>query len=206
MTSEKTVIGTLTGRGLPLPGGDIDTDRIIPARYLRCVTFEGLGEFAFQDERFGSDGAATDHPLNDARYEGAEILVVGSNFGCGSSREHAPQSLMRFGFRAIVGESFSEIFAGNCTAIGIPTVTLVAEEIRELMSLLEEDPQTVASIDLEERTVSAGDKSWACDMPEPQRQALLSGHWDTTGILLERCDEIRRKAQELPYLQWAIRS
>src|SRR5579864_6812983 len=142
-------IEQIAGRGIPLLLDDIDTDRIIPARYLRCVTFEGLGEHVFEDDR----KQAPNHSFDDPRFQGAEALIVGRNFGCGSSREHAPQALMRWGIRAIVGESFAEIFAGNCTMLGIPTATVTHEEMKQLMKLAKEKPQTKYLVDLEKKTL-----------------------------------------------------
>ena len=132
MSKHPAAITAVQGTAIPLPGNDIDTDRIIPARYLRSVTFEGLGSEVFKDERFNDDGSAKAHPFNDDKYSGATLLIVGRNFGCGSSREHAPQAIMRFGIKAIIGESFAEIFAGNCTSLGIPVCTADEQTIDEL--------------------------------------------------------------------------
>ena len=148
MNTDKSERKLIRGRAIPVPGNDIDTDRIIPARYLKFVTFDTLGQFVFQDERFDENGKEREHPFNDERFKGGEILLVNNNFGCGSSREHAPQSLMRAGIRGIVGESFGEIFAGNCTALGIPTVRLKHEEIEVLMAAVEADPGTEITLDL----------------------------------------------------------
>lgn len=190
----------IKGRAIPLRGNNIDTDRIIPARYLRLITFESLGQFAFQDERFDDNGKEKDHPFNEKRFKGAEILLVNKNFGCGSSREHAPQSLMRMGIRGIVGESFAEIFAGNCTALGIPAVCLKDKEIDTVMTVVDENPATAVVLDLEKKTVTAGKASFSFTMPEPYRRSLTSGAWDTTAALLENLDLIEKKAKELPYI------
>ena len=190
----------ISGRCIPLPGDDIDTDRIIPARYLKCVTFEELGQYAFYDERFDEDGGEKIHPLNDGRYKGGEILLVNSNFGCGSSREHAPQSLMRMGIRALIGESFAEIFAGNCTALGIPAVMLDTSHIEYLISIVEEAPSSNITIDMEEQTVSAGTRNFTFSMPESYRKSLVSGTWDTTSVLLENRVSIEKTASNIPYL------
>lgn len=193
----RAVIG---GTALPLRGDDIDTDRIIPARYLKCVTFEELGQYAFYDERFDPEGREKPHPFNDKRFQDAEILVVNGNFGCGSSREHAPQSLMRMGIRAIVGESFAEIFAGNCTALGIPAVSVSHENAEKLMELVEIEPDTIVTVDLKARMVSGGDVSAPLDMPESYRRSLVEGTWDTTTALLANVERIRTVTERLPYM------
>ena len=199
---EENVRRVIEGRGLPLRGDDIDTDRIIPARYLKCVTFDELGKFAFYDERFDEDGNAKEHPFNDRRFAGAEILVVNRNFGCGSSREHAPQSLMRAGIRAIVGESFAEIFAGNCLQLGIPVVTMSHEKVSKLQELLEENPDTRLKLDLGEKKLEAGGELFEVEINDSARKLLLSGTWDTTSLLLANRREIEEVARRLPYLEW----
>ncbi len=198
------------GRGIPLPGDDIDTDRIIPARYLREITFETLGRYAFYDERFDesgkekpfpwSDRRETPHPLNDKRFKGGSVLVVNRNFGCGSSREHAPQSLMRMGIQAFVGESFAEIFSGNCTALGLPAARVSHEDAVAIQRIVEADPSTVISIDLEARTVTAGARSFPFTMPESDRKSLATGAWDTTAVLLANEKAIRKTATRIPYV------
>ena len=189
------------GRGVPVPGADIDTDRIIPARYMKAVTFEGLGKYAFHDVRFDQEGNKKDHPFNDPRYGGASILIVGSNFGCGSSREHAPQALMRFGIKAIIGESFAEIFAGNCSALGIPAVRVSHQEAEMLMHLVEEKPGTGIRIDLEKKVVEAGGYQIKLEMPESGRKVLVDGTWDSTATLLANAEAIKRTAARIPYLK-----
>jgi 3-isopropylmalate/(R)-2-methylmalate dehydratase small subunit len=196
---ESASIQQVTGRGLPLGGNDIDTDRIIPARFMKCVTFEGLGQYAFYDERFDAEGRKKEHPLNDEVYSGADILIVNRNFGCGSSREHAPQSLMGFGFRAFVGESFAEIFAGNCTALGLPAVILPQKDIVRLMKLVTEKPASEITLDLKNKTITAAGLQFSCDMPESYRKALLTGTWDSTNMLLDGKDEILKLEKGLPY-------
>ena len=188
------------GRAIPLPGNDIDTDRIIPARYLKAITFDGLGEAAFIDERAADKAAGRTHPLDDGRWVGGSILLVGRNFGCGSSREHAPQALQRFGIRALVGESFAEIFAGNCTVLGIPAVRAAAADIERLQALVEQDPSTEVTVDLEAQTVSAGDLQCPATLPEGARHALVRGTWDSTTLLLAGRDRIAATAANLPYL------
>ena len=190
-------IERVAGRGCVLRGNDIDTDRIIPARYLRSISFDGLGEHAFEDDRIQAKG---NHPLDDGRFAGASILVVGENFGCGSSREHAPQSLMRFGFDAFIGASFAEIFAGNCTALGLPCLTLEPAELAALMDSVELDPGQELVIDLEARTVSSRAGTMSAGIRDGTRQQLLEGTWNATSVLLEAGDAIERTAERLPYL------
>jgi len=187
------------GKGIALAGDDIDTDRIIPARFMKCVTFEGLGQYAFHDERFDEQGGEKSHELNDPRYEGAQILIVGRNFGCGSSREHAPQSLKGFGIRAFVGESFAEIFAGNCSSMGLPAVTMSHGDVLKLKDIVQKNPETMITIDLEAKTVTAGEAVLKLDMPETHRKALLSGGWDSTATLLSHRKDILTTEKELPY-------
>ncbi len=190
-----SAIRTVRGFAIPLRGDDVDTDRIIPARYLKAVTFEGPGDHAFEDDRRALAGA---HPFDDPRYRGASLLLVNRNFGCGSSREHAPQALYRSGIRALVGESFSEIFFGNSVALGLPCVTLAREGVRALQDLVEAQPRTVLEIDLEQRTVSAGGRAFPFSVPEGAREAFLSGRWDSLGLLLEDFDAVRAVAARLP--------
>ncbi len=191
---------TTTGRAIPMPGNDIDTDRIIPARYLKYVTFDGLGEGAFIDERAADRKAGRTHPFDDARYAGGSILLVGRNFGCGSSREHAPQALQRFGIRALVGESFAEIFAGNCTVLGIPAVRVAAADVERLRLLVADDPALEVAVDLEARKVTASEWSCAADLPDGARLALVRGTWDSTTLLLANRERIAATAARLPYL------
>jgi len=184
------------GRGCVLRGDDIDTDRIIPARFLRCVTFDGIGEHAFEDDRRQAKG---DHPLDDPRFRGAEILIVGRNFGCGSSREHAPQSLMRFGFQAFVGASFAEIFAGNCTALGLPCVTLGERDLEALMDSVSLEPGQQLVIDLAARTLTSRAGTVKAGLRDGVRKALLEGSWNATAVLIDAGDAIERAAARLPY-------
>ena len=191
----------IRGTACVLRGDDIDTDRIIPARYLRCVVFDGLGEHAFEDDRLQAKG---DHALDDERFAGASILIVGRNFGCGSSREHAPQALMRRGFRAFVGASFAEIFAGNCLALGLPCVTLAAEDLAGLMDSVSLDPRQTLVVDLEERCVVYRGGRLAAGLPDGARGQLLEGTWNATAVLLEAGDQIEKTARQLPYgSRWA---
>lgn len=196
-------ITQVAGRGVYVPGEDIDTDRIIPARFMKCVTFDGLGEFAFYDERKAEDGTDKEHPLNDSRFTGAKILLSGSNFGCGSSREHAPQALYRFGFRAIIAESFAEIFFGNSTTLGIPCVIMAREDIQALAGIIGEQPDQMITLDLLESKVSAADMDFKIVIPDHAREALTKGKWDAIADLLEAVPEINTVAAKLPYFQGA---
>ncbi len=195
-----TRIIKLSGTGITVRGNDIDTDRIIPARYLKEVTFSRMGEYPFFDERFDSEGKPKLHPFNDPKYRGASILLVNKNFGCGSSREHAPQALFRFGIHAIVGESFAAIFAGNCVVMGIPTITVTRGEIEELMKSVEQSPRTVFAIDLEGKTINYGERQIRLDIPESYRKALVTGFWDSTSTLLSNSEKIQKVAARLPYM------
>ncbi len=195
-------VQAVSGRGIPLVGNDIDTDRIIPARFLRCVTFDGLGEQAFADDRTQAQG---EHPFDQAQYQGANILVVNGNFGCGSSREHAPQALSKWGIQAIVGESYAEIFFGNCVAIGIPCLTAPAETVQQLQTIVKENPQTPVTVDLEAMQVRCGDFQASVSMSEGPRQMLTTGTWDTCGQLVAQADQIQATAAKLPYVNWGDR-
>jgi 3-isopropylmalate/(R)-2-methylmalate dehydratase small subunit len=198
--SEIVKITAISGTAVPIRGNDIDTDRIIPARYLKEPTFARMGDYPFFDERFDSSGKKKDHPLNDPEYRGASILFVNKNFGCGSSREHAPQALYRFGIQAIVGESFAAIFAGNCTMMGLPTVTVGAKEIEQLMKSVEETPRTEYTVDLERKTISHGSQQFAIDLPHTYYMALTQGHWDSTALLRANLDQVKKIAAKLPYM------
>ena len=201
MTTADSTRTIITGPAMPLRGHDIDTDRIIPARFLKCVVFEGLGAAAFEDDRAQARVRGELHPFDDPRFRAARILLVNRNFGCGSSREHAPQAIMRRGrgIQAIVGESFAEIFAGNCLALGIPCVTADPDAIAELMARVETDPAVDVRLDLQAMRITAGDASFPLSMAEGARQQLLEGTWDTTGDLLAARDAIARTAAALPY-------
>jgi 3-isopropylmalate/(R)-2-methylmalate dehydratase small subunit len=192
----------LTGRGVFIPGADIDTDRIIPARFMKCVTFDGLGEFAFYDVRFNPDsGEKTDHPLNDERFDGASILIAGVNFGCGSSREHAPQSLKKYGFDGVIAESFAEIFFGNSTTLGMPCVVASAADIASLREAVEADPSIEITIDVENRKVtSSSGLEFSVQMPDSAREALVSGRWDPIQELLDNSSAIEATAEKLFYV------
>jgi len=189
-------ITSVTGRGLPVRGDDLDTDRIMPARFLRAVTFEGLEQHLFEDDR-RADPA---HPFNDARYKGATVLVVNRNFGCGSSREHAPQGLARFGITAIVGESFSEIFLGNSAVLGIPCFSADHASIDALQSLVERAPETRIDARVDTGAITAGSIRVAATIPPGLRDAFVSGQWNPTAMLLDRFGEVRAVAGALPYV------
>ena len=191
----------VSGRAVFIPGADIDTDRIIPARFMKCVTFEGLGQYAFYDVRFDEHGQPTDHPLNDPRFAGASILVAGVNFGCGSSREHAPQSLRKFGFNGVIAESFAEIFFGNSTTLAMPCVIASAGDIVNLRTAIETDPATTVTIDVSQLVVrTSGGLALPVTMPESAREALVSGRWDPIQELLNHHAAIDAKARELHYV------
>ena len=196
-------ISRIEGTALPMRGDDIDTDRIMPARFLRAVTFEGLEQHLFEDERAGSAAgirAGSPHPFDDPRYRGASILLVNRNFGCGSSREHAPQGLYRLGIRAVVGESYSEIFFGNALILGMPCVTASPDDVRQIMTRVERQPDVKLRVDLAAATCELEEFRCAISMPAHARDALVTGAWDTTGLLLDRYGEVDAVAAKLPYI------
>ena len=192
-----TCVDRLEGRGLPLRGDNIDTDRIIPARFLKAVTFEGLGDHVFEDDR----AALADHPFSNPAYQDARILLANENFGSGSSREHAPQALKRWGISACGGESFSEIFRGNSLAIGLPCVTVSHEDIERLMSVVEATPSVRFTLVLSDRTLTMGDTSVSVGIEGSVRDAFLTGTWDATGMLLDDFDVVRGVASRVPYIR-----
>ena len=193
-------IRRIDGRGLPLRGESIDTDRIIPARFLRSITFEGLEHHLFEDDRKQLAAAGSTHPVADPKYAGAAILLVNANFGCGSSREHAPQAIRRYGIRAVVGESFSEIFFGNSVALGMPCATADRASLATLMDLVEADPSVQLVVDLDAMRLSAGATQVALTLPSAARESFLDGTWDATGLLLDRFEEVEAVAKRLPYV------
>ena len=217
-TEEIPEVDYVEGTGVPIRGNDIDTDQIIPARFMKVVTFDGLGEFAFFDLRFDDDDNQKDHPFNEERFQDANVLVVNDNFGCGSSREHAPQALMRWGIDAIIGEGFAEIFAGNCLALGIPTVTADHETINALQQWVDDNPDGEIEVDVAAETVRYGvpesDDSGAdqnaersalgseigVSVDDAQRQALVEGIWDTTALMKSNERAIAETADSLPYV------
>jgi 3-isopropylmalate/(R)-2-methylmalate dehydratase small subunit len=192
-------VKSISGRAVPLIGNDIDTDRIIPARFLRCVTFDGLGAQVFADDRIQTNGQ---HPFDQAQYQGANLLVVNRNFGCGSSREHAPQAIAKWGIQALVGESFAEIFFGNCVAMGIPCVTADPADVQKLQAAIAANPQSPVTLDLEAMQVSTDDFSIPVAMGEGSRNMFISGTWDACGQLVAQSEQIRATAARLPYVSW----
>jgi 3-isopropylmalate/(R)-2-methylmalate dehydratase small subunit len=199
MAGERIV--AVDGTALPLRGDNIDTDRIIPARYLRSVSFDGLEHHLFADDRAQADAVAPNsHPVSDPRYSGASILLVNANFGCGSSREHAPQAIRRRGFKAVLGQSFSEIFFGNSVALGMPCVSAAPADVETLMREVEKDASLVLQLDLSRMLVAAVGREVRVTLPAPARDAFLSGSWDATGLLLDRFEEVERVGARLPYV------
>ena len=193
-------ITSMSGRAVPVRGDDIDTDRIMPARYLRCVTFDGLEDHVFEDDRAQLKEQQQTHAFDDGRFQGASVLLANRNFGCGSSREHAPQGLARWGIRTVVGESFAEIFFGNCVALGVPCLVVSRQDISQLMDRVEAEPEIEVTVDLEARQVRAGDLAVAAEMPEGARDAFVRGTWDATGLLRDRPEDIQAIAAALPYV------
>jgi 3-isopropylmalate/(R)-2-methylmalate dehydratase small subunit len=198
--SEIVKITQVSGTAVSIRGNDIDTDRIIPARYLKEVTFARMGDYPFFDERFDASGNPKPHPFNDPKYKGASILFVNKNFGCGSSREHAPQALYRYGIHAIIGESFAAIFAGNCTMMGVPTVTVSHEQVELMMKAVEQNPKTQFTVDIEKKTITFGEQRIVIDLPETYRSALISGSWDSTALLRANLAQVKKTASQLPYM------
>jgi len=190
-------IKKVTGRAVPVEGDDIDTDRIIPARYMRCVTFDGLGEFLFRDIRQTPEGKSTNHPIDQAQFKGSTILVSGMNFGCGSSREHAPQAIVRAGFKAVIAGNFAEIFFGNSTTLGLPCVTAKKEDLEALTQLIKKEPSTEVQIDLEKLNVTAGKLSFSVGMKASAQQGLLSGRYDAIADLLANLPKVKELAAQL---------
>jgi 3-isopropylmalate/(R)-2-methylmalate dehydratase small subunit len=189
----------VSGRGIVLVGNDIDTDRIIPARFLRCVTFDGLGAQVFSDDRAAARGQ---HPFDLPQYQGATILLVNANFGCGSSREHAPQALAKWGIKAVVGESFAEIFLGNCVSLGIPCVTASHDTITQLQAAINATPSLLVQLDLETQRVQVGTQTVTIEIPAGLRQTFIAGTWDACGQLVAQAAAIQQTASRLPYLAW----
>jgi 3-isopropylmalate/(R)-2-methylmalate dehydratase small subunit len=193
-------IQSVRGRALPLRGDNIDTDRIIPARFLKSVSFEGLEDHLFEDDVAQAHAAGVPHATADPKYQGAALLVVGRNFGCGSSREHAPQAIRRRGFDAVIGVSFSEIFFGNSMALGMPCVTASLEHVAELQETIERLPETEVAVDLNRLTVAYGGTERPITLPAPARESFLAGTWDATALLLDRFEQVEQTARRLPYV------
>jgi 3-isopropylmalate/(R)-2-methylmalate dehydratase small subunit len=196
-------IERVAGTAIPLRGDNVDTDRIIPARFLKSLTFEGLDQHLFEDDRQQLEAQGQRHPTADPKYAAASVLLVNANFGCGSSREHAPQAIRRRGIRVIVGQSFSEIFFGNSVALGLPCVAADQATLETLMSLVESDPSLNVVVDLESMTVSAGGRTFPVTLPPGARESFIEGSWDATGLLLDRFEEVEATAARLPYMRWA---
>ena len=194
-----SVVKAIVGRAVPVVGNDVDTDRIIPARFLKAITFEGLGAQAFADDRIALKGS---HPFDQPQYQGATVLVVNNNFGCGSSREHAPQAIAKWGIQAIIGESFAEIFFGNCVALGVPCVVVTPEISTTLQLKVTADPTLKVVLDLAAMQVTCGDFVGAIGMLEGPRQMFLTGQWDATGQLVANAAAVKAIAQGLPYVAW----
>ena len=197
MSLQPSAISHVEGRGLPLRGDDIDTDRIMPARFLVAVSFEGLDRHLFEDDRAADPG----HAFNTPRYAGASILIVNANFGCGSSREHAPQGLVRFGIRAVIGESFSDIFQGNASMLGLPCFMANRDAVDRLQTLVESTPAVAINADIASGEITAGSLRLAATLPPAVRDGFLSGQWNPTAMLLARFDEVRAVADRLPYIR-----
>jgi 3-isopropylmalate/(R)-2-methylmalate dehydratase small subunit len=193
-------INKVRGRAVHVSGDDVDTDRIIPARFMKCVTFDGLGEYMFYDVRKDAEGNDRKHPLNDPRFAGAEILLAGNNFGCGSSREHAPQAIYRAGFRAVIAEGFAEIFFGNSIQLGMPCVVASGDDIARLAAVIEAEPNTEVTIDLENLKVRYGQHAFDCIIREGARSVLLNGHWDPLQDLISAEEQVEAVAASLPYM------
>jgi 3-isopropylmalate/(R)-2-methylmalate dehydratase small subunit len=200
MTTRSSRIEHASGTAVPVRGDDIDTDRIIPARFLKTITFDGLEAHVFEDDRKQAAEHGTPHPFDRPAHQGAHVLIVQGNFGCGSSREHAPQAIARWGIQAIVGESFAEIFFGNSLMIGLPCVTASRADLETLLTLAETEPATVFDVDLASGQLRAGSLAVPIRMPDAAREALRTGNWDATGLLVDRYEEVERTAARLPYL------
>jgi 3-isopropylmalate/(R)-2-methylmalate dehydratase small subunit len=195
------IVHSVSGTGVHVRGNDIDTDQIIPARFMKVVTFDGLGQFSFFDQRFTDDDEEKDHPFNEDRFRDSSIMVVNANFGCGSSREHAPQALMRWGVDALIGESFAEIFAGNCLALGIPTATADSETIADLQAWVDEKPDGHIDVDVKGETVTYGETTVDVNVDDAQQKALVEGVWDTTALMKSNKQAVQETAESLPYVE-----
>ncbi len=193
-------ITTITGRAVNVPGNDIDTDRIIPARFMKCVTFDGLGEFAFFDVRHDPQGNKIDHPIDRPEHKGATIMLSGANFGCGSSREHAPQAISKAGFKAIIAENFAEIFFGNSTTLGMPCVSASREDIAKIAAFVATHPDRDITINLLKMEVRFDGQAVKITQRETARDALINGRWDAIGELIDGIPAVQTTAAKLPYM------
>ncbi len=193
-------ITSITGRAVCVPGNDIDTDRIIPARFMKCIVFDGLGEFLFHDVRKNADGSDKPHPLNEPRFKGATILLSGANFGCGSSREHAPQAIQKYGFKAVIAENYAEIFLGNCTTLGMPCATASREDIAKIAAAVENDPRTEVVLDVVKQEIRFGGQTLKAEVRASARDGLIHGRWDAIGELIDGLPAVKTTAAKLPYL------
>jgi 3-isopropylmalate/(R)-2-methylmalate dehydratase small subunit len=197
--SDDQHITDVSGTGVPIPGDDVDTDQILPARFMKEVTFDNMADYLFYDVRRDEDGEFNDHPLN--RFDGASIAVVNSNFGCGSSREHAPQAMMRWGVDGVVGESYAEIFRDNCKSLGIPAATADHETVTELQSWIEDNPDGDIHIDVESETVTYGDRTIDVEVDDAMQEALTEGIWDTTALMYSNMSKVEATVDGLPYVE-----
>ena len=193
-------ITSITGPAVYVPGNDIDTDRIIPARFMKCIVFDGLGEFLFYDVRKNADGTDRPHPLNEARFKRATILLSGANFGCGSSREHAPQAIQKYGFKAVIAENFAEIFLGNCATLGLPCATASREDIAKIAAVVAQEPTAEVVIDVVKQEVRFAGQTVKAEVRASARDALIHGRWDPIGELLDGLPAVQTTAAKLPYL------
>ena len=193
-------ISTLSARAIPKPASDQNTDDIIPARYMKEITFSNVGEYVYIDERIKDGKEVQGHPFNNPKYRGAQILLAGPNYGCGSSREHAPQALYRYGIRAVIAPSFAEIFAGNCASLGLIAARVAPEAMEELLSFVEGSPEEELHIDLSSKLLSYGPKSTAIEMPEGRRRSFLDGTWDAMAVLMQNEEGIEGVRKSLDYL------
>ena len=197
--SDDQHITAVSGTGVPIPGDDVDTDQILPAKFMKEVTFDNMADYLFYDARRDADGEYNDHPLN--RFEGASIAVVNSNFGCGSSREHAPQAMMRWGVDGVVGESYAEIFRDNCKSLGIPAVTADHETVTTLQEWIEANPDGTIDIDVEAATVTYGDTTIDVEIDGAMQEALVDGIWDTTALMYSNRSKVDETVADLPYVE-----
>ena len=193
-------IEEVKGKGVYVQGNDIDTDRIIPARFMKCVTFDGLGEFLFYDVRKDDDGNDKEHPLNESKFAEASILISNANFGCGSSREHAPQALYRYGFHAIIAESFAEIFFGNCCGLGVPCAVALPEDIKKITDIIDANPNAEIHLSVINSEVVVGDLNISVEIPKAAKEALTQGRWDPIAELQEAEQDVNELVNELGYI------